>query len=43
LRILRYALAFSPLMMSAAFADTPDFPIANTEAGNYLAASIASA
>jgi tetratricopeptide (TPR) repeat protein len=30
-------------MMSAAFADTPDFPIANTEAGNYLAASIASA
>jgi tetratricopeptide (TPR) repeat protein len=43
LRILRYALAFSPLMMSAAFADTPDFPIANTESGNYLAASIASA
>jgi tetratricopeptide (TPR) repeat protein len=46
LRQIRYAIAFAPLLLGAAHASTPDaegFPVATSEPGNYLSATIASA
>jgi len=43
LRILLHSLVLIPLLSAPAFADTPTYPTATSEPGNYLAASIASA